>query len=213
MASPIGFKVFQKYDSQYRRASIRIDRASLSAMKRVGAIVRRAARKSIKRKTITAGMWSRLKAAQETGDKRRVARARATIERRSSQVSPVGSPPFSRSPDRPYQSIRDIRFHAQAKSVLIGPTFGGMRTQSWIELGTKTVPQVLEFGDVVLAHEESYDDGKTWHRRDMRRGTRSWKRYRTRRATYRPRPFMEPALRSRQTAIRDTIAETFRRRM
>jgi hypothetical protein len=89
------------------------------------------------------------------------------------------------------------------------------REQSWIDFSGTTVPQMMEFGDVARVHEWSWDGGETWRRRDKRVRHSSRKRKhtysfvsRTRRAVYRPRPFMGPALEAEKQHIPEAWAGT-----
>jgi len=169
-----------------------VDRQARRALSRIGAIVRRSARTSIKTVAPTKGMRERA----ASSDARKRARALQTIRRRQARTSAPGQPPLSHTRNRT-RSIRNIlfAFDPVRKSVVVGPVKLNQVQQSAIDTGSKTVPEILEFGDSVIIQEKSTDNGRTWRRRDMRRNPRPWEKYRRRRANVRARPFMEPALR------------------
>lgn len=103
-----------------------------------------------------------------------------------------GQPPRVHSSG--FQSLKNILFFydPQTETVVVGPRKFNQKQQSWIDLGTKTVPEVLEHGDAVTIREESRD-GRRWrHRRQKKR---PGVQYRKRRAIYKPRPFMAVGLR------------------
>lgn len=120
--------------------------------------------------------------------------ARQSIERRKA-VSAAGSPPSAHSTDK-VASLKNILFgyEPSAHSVIVGPVKLNMQTQDWINFGSITVPQLMEFGGVAVIKEERWKGSTKWFRRDLRRKGSENKEYRQRRAIYRPRPFMAPAL-------------------
>lgn len=122
-------------------------------------------------------------------------RAKSLLKRRK-RISKPGETPSVHSTGQ--ASLKKILFiyERKNKGVVIGPVKLNQANQSWIDLKNKTVPELLELGDVVNIKEVSTDGGRTWRRRDLRRNTRFGETYRTRRATYAPRPFMGPALRA-----------------
>jgi hypothetical protein len=114
---------------------------------------------------------------------------------KSTTPRPPGKPPKTHVDEEHWATLRRILYHASRDdSVIIGPVKANQVQQNAVDLGTLTVPEIQEEGAEVDIREESLDHGRTWRRRDMRRGTKPWKRYRTRRATYPARPFMKPAL-------------------
>ena len=121
-------------------------------------------------------------------------RARSSMRRRK-KPSAVGSPPSAHSTDA-VASLKNIWFayDRENQSVVVGPLRLNQVQQSWITGANTTVPGIHEFGDVVTVREVSSNKGKTWRRRDMRRNPRTWETFRQRRAVYKPRPFMAPAL-------------------
>ena len=117
--------------------------------------------------------------------------ARSSIRRRKA-VSAPGQPPSAHSKDR-VATIKNILFgyDAESESVVVGPVLlnghqhvGGVTTSG-------TTPETLEFGRTVGLREKRV--GKSW-RSIGRRRPRPGQPTRIRRATYRPRPFMGPAL-------------------
>lgn len=128
-------------------------------------------------------------------------RARSSIRRRK-RASQPGSPPSAHSSDK-VASIRNILFayEASRKSVVVGPVKLNQVNSDWITGGTITIPELMEFGGVLNIQEKSTDSGKTWRRRNRRRSPRPWEIFRKRRAIYRPRPFMGPALQAEQPNI------------
>lgn len=191
----------------------RYHRQAGKALGKIGAVLRQEARKSIRRRIVTSAMRVRLGESLMRGDKRAIRRARATIERRQSAVSAPFQPPFAHVPDHPVASIRAIYFGLlpDRREVLVGPV---QANQVTIVGGSRSsVPELLEFGGRATIHEEQikYVRGQPgpWVRRDRRRGTKAWKRYRTRSAVYAPRPFMGPTLSRNQQLIRNLLAASF----
>ncbi len=121
-------------------------------------------------------------------------RARSKLRRRKRPSEP-GQPPSVHSQDR-VANLKNIQFayDPYQESLVVGPVKLNQVQQSWIDLGSNTVPQILEFGDAVQVQEVSRDQGKTWRRRNARRKARVGERRRRRRTVYRPRPFMGPSL-------------------
>lgn len=128
-------------------------------------------------------------------------RAQSSLRRRKS-VSEPGSPPSVHSTDR-IATLKNILFFydSSAGRLVVGPVGLNQRQQSWITMGNITVPQLHEFGDVMVIREWSWNGGRTWTRQDLRFRHTSRKRKevynwieRRRRAVYKPRPFMAPAL-------------------
>lgn len=124
-------------------------------------------------------------------------RARTSVLRRRKAISSPGSPPSVRSKD-PVATLRNILFAYQQRdhAGVVGPVKLNQKNLSAIEIGSTTVPQIHEFGDIAAIQEEQWKSNFTgqWYRRDQRRRTNPGKRYRTRRAVYKPRPFMSVAL-------------------
>lgn len=140
-------------------------------------------------------------------------RSRTSLRRRKKTSSP-GNPPSVHSNDS-IATLKNILFayEPQQESLVVGPVKLNQREQSWIDFGQTTVPQLLEFGDVALLHEWSWDGGRTWSRRDKRVRHASRHRRevydfiaRKRRAVYKPRPFMGPALEAEQDRIPEAWA-------
>lgn len=144
-------------------------------------------------------------------------RARSSLRRRK-RVSQPGEPPSVHS-DSSIATLKNILFAVdeQRSAVLCGPVKLN-QVQRVVDIGTQTVPQIMEFGGTVRIHEESRADGQPWRngvmwrRRDLRRGTKTWKRYRVRSASFEPRPFMGPALEAEVQAgtIPRTLSGTVR---
>lgn len=148
-----------------------MDRANAKALSRVGAFVRR--------------------------------RARSSIRRRKS-VSQPGKPPSAHSSDS-VATLKNILFVFDRvnESVIIGPVKLNQFNRDARTGSNLPLPQLMEFGGTIAIDEEQYknDPNGRWFRRDRRQSPRPWKRYRTRRATYAPRPFMGPALAAEQDNI------------
>lgn len=132
-------------------------------------------------------------------------RARTSLKRRK-RSSPPGTPPSVHSTD-PVATLKNIQFALgpNGYSVFIGPVKLNQFNTSWIDLRGTTVPAIHEFGDRVIISEERYIGSQIWFRRDNRYGGSQYKEYRKRRATYRKRPFMGPALAAEAQA--GTIAQ------
>lgn len=127
-------------------------------------------------------------------------RARTSLKRRK-RSSPPGMPPSVHSTD-PVATLKNIQFALgpDKRSVFIGPLKLNQVEMSWISLRGTTVPAIHEFGDRVIVSEERYKGSEIWFRRDNRYGVSQFKEYRKRRATYRKRPFMGPALKAEAEA-------------
>lgn len=127
------------------------------------------------------------------------------LKRRKAPSQP-GSPPSihtSKGAEGPAAGLKYLLYVYDDRigSVVVGPVKFNQLNQSAIDRGSQTVPQIMEFGGVVNIHEvrrvqpwrrESYK----WRRRDLRRNARPGDERRVRRAVYKPRPFMGPALAS-----------------
>lgn len=135
-------------------------------------------------------------------------RARSSLRRRKSVSSP-GSPPSVHSTDS-VATLKNILFvyDPSDQRLVVGPVALNQRQQSWITLGNVTVPQLHEFGDVMVIREWSWNQGRTWSRQDLR--VRHTSRHRKdvynfierrRRAIYKARPFMAPALEAERENI------------
>lgn len=158
-----------------------MDRAERRALSKLGAFTRTAARRSI---------------------------------RRRKKASQPGKPPSAHAASGSFASLKNILFvYDKSKgSVVVGPVKANQVQTEWVGGlggGNITVPQIMEEGGVIMIREESLNKGKSWRRRDMRYGAKQWKEYRTRRAVYKPRPYMGPA---KDTAIKDVdkaMVDTF----
>lgn len=137
-------------------------------------------------------------------------RARSSLRRRR-KVSEPGSPPSVHSADS-VATLKNIIFAYDPfeESLVVGPVRLNQVEDSWIDMGRTTVPQLHEFGDIVRVLEWSWDGGRTWSRRDRRVRHTSRKRKevyhfieRRRRARYRARPFMGPAMEAERPNIPD----------
>jgi hypothetical protein len=120
---------------------------------------------------------------------------------------PAGKPPRVHVDDNHWATLRRILYHASGRdSVIIGPVQANQVQQDAIDLGSKTVPEIQEKGGVVNIQEEQFKSAAPdeWRRRDLRFNPRPWKRYRTRRAKYDARPFMDPSL--------EKVMERYRKR-
>lgn len=120
-------------------------------------------------------------------------RARSSLRRRKKTSEPGGTPSVH-SKD-PVATLKNVLFayDDRTKSGIVGPVKLNQKQKDWINPGTLTVPQIMEAGGVVTIEEVSLN-GVRWTRRDKRRRKREDLKYRSRRAIYRPRPFMRPAL-------------------
>ncbi|MGN6543781.1 MAG: hypothetical protein ACTHK7_01945 [Aureliella sp.] len=125
--------------------------------------------------------------------------ARSSLRKRK-RVSLPGQPPSVHTSDK-VATLKNILFGYEPKthSVVIGPVRLNSQSRDWIDSGSKATPGLLERGGVVTIQEERWKPSKSgkeykWHRRDTRRAASESKEYRTRRATFRARPFMAPAL-------------------
>lgn len=153
--------------------------------------------------------------------------------RRSKWASKPGRPPHIHTGSGakgPGAGLRWILFayDHQTDSVVVGPVRFNQQNTSWIDMRNRTVPEILEHGDVVTVHEWRFTNlgakadwggwgrhtsterfAGTWRRKDRRWRDHARKRgrhglsdlgveTRTRKAVYRPRPFMGPALRVNQ---------------
>lgn len=204
------FKVFQKYTSHYAKVAKQIDKSGLAAMKLSGAVIRKTAMRKIRRVTATASQRRKLAEAVASKDADKIAKIRAAIARRTQSVSKPGSPPYSHVPDRPYASLRDIRFAATNKSVLVGPAGGNKR----VLVGSNriTVPEITEEGGTASISEIEIVKGgqSVWVPR--RRGNKKpWQQARQRKVVYGARPFMGPALKESGPAITKLYAKVFGR--
>ncbi len=124
--------------------------------------------------------------------------AKQSIRRRKS-VSQPGSPPSAHSSDK-IATLKNIPLCVRSAKA-----FGCCRTsetepsQSRLDqLWNITVPRLMEAGGVVVIKEERWKPTREkeypWRRRDLRRKGSENKEYRQRRAIYKARPFMAPAL-------------------
>lgn len=124
--------------------------------------------------------------------------ARTSIRKRK-KVSLPGQPPNAHTSEK-VVTLKNILFgyDPKAHSVVIGPVKLNSRASDWIDSGSTATPGLIERGGVATLQEERWKskDGKQykWRRRDMRRAASENKEYRSRRATFRARPFMAPAL-------------------
>jgi hypothetical protein len=135
-------------------------------------------------------------------------RARSSLRFRK-RVSLPGETPSVHSRDK-VASLKTILFAFQpaTHSVLIGPV--GLNQVNNTGDGSKTVPEIHEFGGAVTIREEQFRftaNRDRWFRRDARQRSSDDKRYRTRRAEYAARPFMGPALEAEAAA--GTIPEAY----
>lgn len=118
-------------------------------------------------------------------------RARSSLRRRK-RVSAPGKPPSVHSRDA-HATLKNILFGLESDqmTVLVGPVKTNQRGFLGGESLSGTVPQVMEFGgQAVLAEKRA---GTRWVRVG-RRSPHPGQPTRRRRASYKPRPFMGPAL-------------------
>jgi hypothetical protein len=117
-------------------------------------------------------------------------RARSSLRRRKRPSEP-GQPPSVHSRNK-VATLKNILFAYDPgnETLVVGPVRLNLSKVLGPQLGTATVPQVLEFGETVKVREVRV--GKSW-RSGMRR-VRSGQPVRVRSAKYAPRPFMGPAL-------------------
>ena len=127
-------------------------------------------------------------------------RARSKLRRRKRSSRP-GQPPSVHSTDR-VANLKNIAFayDPNREVLVVGPVKLNRKSPSWIDLGSATVPQILEFGDAVQVLEVSRDRGKTWWSRSRRRRAGMGEQKRQRRVVYQRRPFMGPALKDETAA-------------
>lgn len=135
-------------------------------------------------------------------------RARSKLRRRK-RVSRAGEPPSVHS-ESDIANLRTILFalDKETDSVIIGPVKLN-QVNLGADLERYTVPELLEIGGTIDIREEAIVGSNEWRRRDMRRSVKQWKKYRTRRATYDARPYMNPSL--KETA--EEVPELFARSM
>lgn len=191
----VGFDItFRMTEAFFDRPAVQqaVDMTARRALSLIGRDIRQRARRSIKVVAPTKGQLSRL----QSGDRRKRARALKAIRERRGRVSAPGQPPLSHSPAASKESIRNILYvyDRARKSVVVGPVKLNQVNRSSTSGGSVPVPQLLEEGGVAMIEERSFDGGKTWYRRDQRRRVDPQSRYRRRRAIYKPRPCMGPAL-------------------
>lgn len=124
-------------------------------------------------------------------------RARTDVLRRRKKVSGPAMPPSVHSRSQ-VATLRNILFFYDARSetVVVGPVKLNQVNRSSRSGSAISIPSLMEFGGTVTIDEERRIGSQgQWYRRDMRsQRKRSQREYRTRRATYRPRPFMGVAL-------------------
>lgn len=117
-------------------------------------------------------------------------RARSLLRRRKRPAA-AGRPPSVHSSGPGLKTIL-FAYDTRIKGGIVGPV--KLNQVNITDLGTKTVPSILEFGSQVRIHEtQSFTDGK-WYRRDRRRKLGIGQKRRVRSVQYQPRPFMTPAL-------------------
>jgi len=124
-------------------------------------------------------------------------RARTDVLRRRKRVSLPGGAPSIHSKNATV-TLRNVLFFydSQTDSVVVGPVKLNQFNRNSRSSSAVSVPALLEFGGSINIDEERRIGSQgPWFRRDMRsQRQRSNREYRTRRATYRPRPFMATAL-------------------
>lgn len=122
-------------------------------------------------------------------------RARTDVLRRRKSVSSPGAAPSIHSRSQ-VATLKNILFFYDDRTgtVVVGPVKLNQVNRG--SSGSISVPSLLEFGGTVSIDEERRIGSRgQWFRRDMRsQRKRSQREYRTRRANYRPRPFMSTAL-------------------
>lgn len=114
--------------------------------------------------------------------------------RKGKKSAQAGKPPKIHSDQEPNLKTILFALDPATDSLVVGPVKLNQVQQSWIDFGNRTVPQIMEFGDVVNVREMRKKGAKEWRRRDLRRNPREDEEYRVRRAIYRPHPFMSVAL-------------------
>lgn len=126
-------------------------------------------------------------------------RSRSLLRRRK-KPSAAGQPPSVHSKDS-VATLKNILFaYEEARdSVVIGPV--KLNQVNDVDGGRMTVPELMEQGGVSKILEVSRNGGRTWRRFDQRRNVREGETFRRRSATYKPRPFMGPALAAEEDAI------------
>ena len=130
-------------------------------------------------------------------------RARSSLRRRKRPSMP-GQPPSVHSRSK-VATLKNILFayDPQNETLVVGPVRLNQSSLLGPQLGSATVPQVLEFGDTVKIREVRV--GNNW-RSGVRR-VRPGQPRRVRAAKYAPRPFMGPAL--EQEAAAGTIPDAW----
>ncbi len=202
----VRFHVFKKVQVDVRRVLRAHEKAGHSAMKQFGAILRRSARRKIRRRMVTAKMQERLSEAEKGDDQKRIARLKATIAKRRAETSQPGNPPIAHTPDAPFR-IRDIRFAATSKNVIVGPAGSGRRL---VNSNRVTVPEILEFSGNKTLEEIRVGRGRNvvWIPNRQRR-VASWQKTRTKRVIVAARPFMGPTLKEQSPKLAGIYAKAF----
>lgn len=134
-------------------------------------------------------------------------RVQTRVLRRRKTSSMPGQPPRVHATG--YASLKRIVFHydPRTETVVVGPVKLNQKQQDWINIGSQTVPELMEHGGVVTINERSRDGGRTWRRAASKR-KRPGEKTRRRRAVYKPRPFMAVGL--QQEIQAGTIPESWR---
>ncbi len=133
-------------------------------------------------------------------------RARSSLRRRKRPSLP-GQPPSVHSRSN-VATLKNILFAYDPgnETLVVGPVRLNQSSLFGPQLGTATVPQILEFGDTVKIREVRV--GKSW-RTGVRR-VRPGQPRRVRAARYAPRPFMGPALDAERDHIPDAWSGSVR---
>jgi hypothetical protein len=114
--------------------------------------------------------------------------------RKGKKSAQAGKPPKIHSDQEPNLKTILFALDPATDSMVVGPVKLNQVQQSWIDFGSRTVPQIMEFGDVINVREQRKKGTKEWRRRDLRFNPTEDREYRVRRAIYKPHPFMSVAL-------------------
>jgi hypothetical protein len=143
----------------------------------------------------------------DTAKQKRLSKAGAFLQRRAQSLlkrrkktSQAGQTPSihtEKGAEGPGSGLKYILFFydSAADSVVVGPV--KLNQATMVDGNRSSVPELMEKGGIATIYEERWRFPRKqfkWRRRDLRRLPNPEKEYRRRRAVYRPRPFMGPAL-------------------
>jgi len=192
MPSVAGFGLdYRMTDLFFDRPAVQrhVDTVARKSLSLIGRNLRQRARRSIKIVAPTKKQFERAR----SSDRKKRARARATIRERRGRTSQPGQPPLSHQRASERLSIRNILYiyEANRKSVVAGPVkLNGAKASN-------NVPQTLEEGGTATLLETQRDG--QWVVVGARRFRKSKRKKRKRRIKIAARPFMWPALQAEVT--------------